>query len=129
MALPVMVDEEVVAVLAFVSTTKVESSEQVITVLAHLGGLLGRVIERKRTEEQIRDLAYFDPLTGLSNRLLFSAVPRRSTRRREAIRAHDGAPLHRPRRIQDHQRHARTFDGGFRSMSGRRAILAVRTGQ
>ncbi|MEM6711609.1 MAG: EAL domain-containing protein [Pseudomonadota bacterium] len=40
-----------------------------------LSGLIGTIqdiTERKRTEKQLRNLAYYDPLTGLANRSLFS---------------------------------------------------------
>ena len=39
---------------------------------ARLAGALHDITLRKDAEEQIRRLAYFDPLTGLPNRLLFS---------------------------------------------------------
>jgi len=69
--MPVTIRGEVPAVLEFGSTEQVESEEELIGVLAHLGDLLGRVIESKRAEERIRDLAFYDSLTGLPNRQLF----------------------------------------------------------
>jgi diguanylate cyclase (GGDEF)-like protein len=38
----------------------------------HLAGAVHDITRRKDAEEQIRRLAYYDPLTGLPNRLLFS---------------------------------------------------------
>jgi diguanylate cyclase (GGDEF)-like protein len=71
MAMPVTISDEVPAVLEFGATEVVESQDELVGVLAHLGELLGRVIERKRTDEKIRKLAYHDALTGLPNRQLF----------------------------------------------------------
>ncbi len=39
---------------------------------AHMAGAVHDITRRKDAEEQIRRLAYYDPLTGLPNRLLFS---------------------------------------------------------
>lgn len=39
---------------------------------SHLFGTLQNITERKKTEESIRRLAYFDTVTGLPNRTLFS---------------------------------------------------------
>ena len=38
----------------------------------HLAGAVHDITRRKDAEEQVRRLAYFDPLTGLPNRLMFS---------------------------------------------------------
>jgi diguanylate cyclase (GGDEF)-like protein len=38
----------------------------------HLAGAIHDITRRKDAEEQVRRLAYFDPLTGLPNRLLFT---------------------------------------------------------
>ncbi len=71
MALPVPVAGDVAVVLEFASTRLASRQHELIGVLAHLGGLLGRVMERIRDAEQIRSLAFYDPLTGLANRQLF----------------------------------------------------------
>jgi diguanylate cyclase (GGDEF)-like protein len=70
-AMPVTAGTRTAAVMGFAATEEVESHDEMLRVLSHLGGILGRVIERKMTEARIRDLAYFDPLTGLANRQLF----------------------------------------------------------
>ncbi|MCH7567362.1 MAG: GAF domain-containing protein, partial [Nitrospirae bacterium] len=53
---PVLVGTEVVAVLEFFSREAVEPDEALLEVMAHIGTQLGRVIERKRAEEEIRRL-------------------------------------------------------------------------
>jgi len=71
-AFPVVLGREVPAVLEFASRTPIHDGPGLQRVLEHLGDVLGRVVERQRHEERIRDLAYYDGLTGLPNRQLFS---------------------------------------------------------
>ncbi|HEY3132199.1 MAG TPA: PAS domain S-box protein [Acidobacteriota bacterium] len=52
---PVMVGTEVAAVLEFFSDKPVERNEPVLELMAHVGTQLGRVIERKRAEEALRE--------------------------------------------------------------------------
>jgi PAS domain S-box-containing protein len=54
-AFPVLVGKDVAAVLEFFSPEAVEPDEQLLRVMAHVGAQLGRVIERKRAEEALRD--------------------------------------------------------------------------
>jgi PAS domain S-box-containing protein len=51
-AFPVLVREEVVAILEFFSTESIEPSESLLKVMANIGTQLGRVIERSRSEEE-----------------------------------------------------------------------------
>lgn len=54
-AMPVRVGEEVVAVLEFFATECFEPDERLLTALNSLGEQLGRVIERNRVNEALRD--------------------------------------------------------------------------
>jgi predicted signal transduction protein with EAL and GGDEF domain len=68
-------------------------------------GLVRDISERKRTEEQIRRLAYCDSLTGIPNRQAFLETLEREllrSRARQEIRR----AVHGPRCLQAHQRHA-----------------------
>lgn len=53
-AFPVLVGDEVAAVLEFFSTEVEEPDEKLLEVMMHVGTQLGRVIERKRAEEQLQ---------------------------------------------------------------------------
>jgi PAS domain S-box-containing protein len=53
-AFPVLVGKEVVDVLEFFSTDAAEPDEGLLHVMAHIGTQLGRVVERKRSEEELR---------------------------------------------------------------------------
>jgi len=61
---PVMVSEEVVAILEFFSTRVEEPDLDLLDVLASIGTQLGRVIERKRAEENLLKVH-----TGLEKRI------------------------------------------------------------
>jgi signal transduction histidine kinase/DNA-binding response OmpR family regulator len=54
-AFPVLVGTDVVAVLEFFSDQAVEPYEALLEVAAQVGTQLGRVVERKRSEVQLRD--------------------------------------------------------------------------
>ena len=68
---PVLVCSEVVAVLEFFVDRVVDTDEKLLEVLGNVGTQLGRVIERKRSEERMAHLIHHDALTGLPNRILF----------------------------------------------------------
>jgi len=70
-AFPVWVGKEIVGVLEFFSERDVEPDQSLIEVMGHIGTLLGRAVERKRSEERLQYSAHFDPLTRLPNRILF----------------------------------------------------------
>ena len=53
-AFPVLVGEEVVAVIEFFSDEPAEPDDAVLTLMAHVGSQLGRVIERQRAEDALK---------------------------------------------------------------------------
>ena len=71
LGLPVLIRSEVVAVLEFFVDRAVDLDEKLLEVLGNVGTQLGRVIERKRSEERMSHLIHHDALTGLPNRILF----------------------------------------------------------
>ncbi len=71
-AFPVLIGAEVVAVLEFFSSEAAQPNEPMLEVMANVGTQLGRVIERKRSEDQLKIAAEHDRLTGLANRQLFN---------------------------------------------------------
>ncbi len=72
-AFPVLVGQEVTAVLEFFSDRLVKLDGALLRLMAQIGTQLGRVVERKRAEEQLIHDASHDALTGLPNRALFKA--------------------------------------------------------
>jgi PAS domain S-box-containing protein len=54
-AFPVLVGTEVVAVLEFFSLHAVEPDEELLTIMAHIGSQLGRVVERVQAQETLRE--------------------------------------------------------------------------
>lgn len=71
-AFPVLVGNEVLAVMEFFYRTVLEPNEPLLAVMGQIGTQLGRVIERKRAEDKLIHDASHDPLTALPNRLLFT---------------------------------------------------------
>ncbi|MFQ5579260.1 MAG: EAL domain-containing protein [Nitrospiria bacterium] len=70
-AFPLLVGREVVGVLEFFSPTALKREESFLNVMAYVGTLLGRVVERKRAEAKLHHSAHYDALTQLPNRALF----------------------------------------------------------
>ena len=68
---PVLVRSEVAAVLEFFIDQSLDPDEKLLEVLGNVGTQLGRVIERKRSEERMAHLIHHDALTELPNRILF----------------------------------------------------------
>ncbi|MBV9784230.1 MAG: EAL domain-containing protein [Acidisphaera sp.] len=70
-AFPVLTGQEVVAVLEFFAEKALEPDQRQMRLMAQIGVQLGRVIERRYSEDQLIHDASHDPLTGLPNRALF----------------------------------------------------------
>lgn len=70
-AFPVLVGNEVVAVLEFFAKKFISPDEVLLRVMSQIGTQLGRVVERKRAEDELIHDASHDPLTKLPNRALF----------------------------------------------------------
>jgi diguanylate cyclase (GGDEF)-like protein len=82
-AFPVLIADEVVAVLEFYSERSEEPDLRLLTLMANVGTQLGRVVERERARhadaqrvEEIRNLSIRDELTGLYNRRGFLELAR-----------------------------------------------------
>ncbi|MGO4328929.1 putative bifunctional diguanylate cyclase/phosphodiesterase [Cupriavidus sp. 2TAF22] len=71
-AFPVLLGSEVTAVLEFFADRVLEPNERLLHLMAQVGTQLGRVVERKRAEDQLIHDAFHDALTGLPNRALFA---------------------------------------------------------
>ena len=70
-AFPILNGSEVVAVIEFYIRKTLEPDQVLMRLISQIGLQLGRVIERKRAEDQLVHDASHDPLTGLPNRALF----------------------------------------------------------
>lgn len=70
-AFPILIGSEVVAVIEFYIRKTMEPDQVLMRLMSQIGLQLGRVIERKRAEDQLVHDASHDPLTGLPNRALF----------------------------------------------------------
>ncbi|MEI9949126.1 MAG: sensor domain-containing diguanylate cyclase [Pseudomonadota bacterium] len=86
-AFPVLVEDEVVAVLEFYSERREDADLPLLSMMANIGTQLGRVVERERARkaaedraEAIRSQSIRDELTGLYNRRGFLELARQQLR-------------------------------------------------
>ena len=86
-AFPVLIEDEVVAVLEFYSERREEADLALLSLMANIGTQLGRVVERERARkaaedraESIRSQSIRDELTGLYNRRGFLELARQQLR-------------------------------------------------
>lgn len=82
-AFPVLIENEVVAVLEFYSERREEADLRLLSTMANIGTQLGRVVERERARkaaevraEAVRSQSIRDELTGLYNRRGFMELAR-----------------------------------------------------
>src|SRR4051794_11629723 len=89
-AFPVLVQDQVVAVLEFFSTQAVKPDRGLLEVMGHVGTQLGRVTERLAAEQRLLRQARHDGLTDLVNRASFHERVRLALSRPRAH--HEGVP-------------------------------------
>jgi len=86
-AFPVLIEDEVVAVLEFYSERREDADLRLLSIMANIGTQLGRVVERERARkaaeeraDAIRSQSIRDELTGLYNRRGFLELARQQLR-------------------------------------------------
>ncbi|MBS1813798.1 MAG: EAL domain-containing protein [Acidobacteria bacterium] len=82
-AFPVLVGTDVAAVLEFFSDKASTPDQILLRLMSQIGTQLGRVIERKRAENDLLHDASHDPLTTLPNRVLFLELLARAVARNQ----------------------------------------------
>lgn len=81
LAFPVLVGNEVAAVLEFFAKETISPNNVLLRLMSQIGTQLGRVVERKRAEDELIHDASHDPLTKLPNRALFGELLTRAVAR------------------------------------------------
>jgi diguanylate cyclase (GGDEF)-like protein len=89
-AFPVLVQDQVVAVLEFFSHQALRPDRGLLEIMGHVGTQLGRVVERVAAEQRLLRQARHDGLTDLVNRASFHERVRLALSRPRGI--NDGVP-------------------------------------
>lgn len=80
-AFPVLAGSDVAAVLEFFAEGAIAPDAILLRLMSQIGTQLGRVVERKRAEDDLIHDASHDPLTSLPNRALFLELLTRAVAR------------------------------------------------
>ena len=84
-AFPIKVGAELYGVMEFFIRDVRQSDPALLAVTRSIGSQIGQFIARKAAEEQIRQLAHFDGLTGLANRNLFDQLLAHALRKAQRL--------------------------------------------
>ena len=71
-AFPILVGSDVVAIMEFFDRSRQAPDEHLLAIMSQIGTQLGRVLERRVSEDKLIYDATHDPLTNLPNRALFT---------------------------------------------------------
>ena len=84
-AFPIRIGAELYGVMEFFIRDVRQPDPALLAVTRSIGSQIGQFIARKAAEEQIRQLAHFDSLTGLANRNLFDQLVAHALRKAQRL--------------------------------------------
>ncbi len=87
-AFPIRIGPELVGVVEFFIRNVRQPDPALLRVLDSIGLQIGQLIARKSAEEQLKQMAHYDFLTGLPNRSLFNELLARAFAKAERHRTH-----------------------------------------
>ena len=108
---PITIDGDVVGFVVAAVTEdadRLRATSRKTELLRALAGQASTAIRNTRLLDQVHHQAMHDALTGLPNRTLILDRGGAHARSRSADCISSGGAVHRPRRVQGHQRHARS---------------------